>query len=120
MDNIFRDRFIEALDRSGKTQQELADATGISKAMITHYKNGFRNPKRDKVELIAKFLGVPATWLLGLDVQLGIKERESKLLKCFGKLNELGKCKAEEYIEDLIGNDKYIKSEIPDSSSKVA
>lgn len=44
--------------RKGMTQQELADASGVSKKSITLYENGKTLPRLDKAQSIAKVLGV--------------------------------------------------------------
>ena len=41
-----------------KTQQELADAIGVSKSTVSTWTNGKRIPRMDKVDLMCKYFGV--------------------------------------------------------------
>lgn len=42
---------------SGLTQQDLSNATGISRPHITHIENGTKNAKLDKLDLLFKATG---------------------------------------------------------------
>lgn len=60
--------FSEKLKRlrncSSLTQQELADAVGITKRTVIYYENGERQPRTDDIyERIAEYFNVPADFL---------------------------------------------------------
>ena len=48
-----------------KTQQELADAIGVSKSTVSTWTNGKRIPRMDKVDLMCKYFNVPRSAILG-------------------------------------------------------
>ena len=50
-------------------QQDIIDRTGISSANISYYVSGKREPKADKIGLIAKAFNVDPAWLMGFDVE---------------------------------------------------
>lgn len=63
-----RDRLRQSRDEKGLTQQELADATGISIAQIQRYEDeeGTVMPSVDKLGALAKALDKSADYLMGL------------------------------------------------------
>lgn len=61
------DRLIKARDFAGLDQTELADLTGISRASISAWENGHREPRRPGLLAIAFATGVPLQWLAGDD-----------------------------------------------------
>ena len=60
-------RLTEALEQSHMTAADLAMATEISTAAISHYQSGRYVPKRDRLVALASPLHVSPTWLLGYD-----------------------------------------------------
>lgn len=59
MKQTFASRLTEAIEISGRTQREIAHATGISLAYINRLKKGHvTNPSLETVERLARFLGV--------------------------------------------------------------
>ena len=69
MDEVLRQRFSEILQeilkREGKTQADLARYIGVSSATASDWCNGFKIPRADKLQSIAKYLGVTVAILLG-------------------------------------------------------
>lgn len=61
-------RLAEALADAGLKAQDLADKTGIGKASISHYLNGYYCPGNIKAKKMADVLGVNPVWLMGFDV----------------------------------------------------
>ena len=61
------------------TQQELADALGISKSSVNMYERGEREPGLDLLEKIARFFGVDVDDLLGLRPEQETDSREHRL-----------------------------------------
>ena len=53
------------LKRKNMTRNELSDKTGISKATISRYINGMREPKSSYIKKMASVLGVTTDELLG-------------------------------------------------------
>ena len=68
--NNIGNRILEALEYRQMNQQELADKTGIPKASISQYINGYAKPKDDRIFLMSKALNVTEPWLLGYDVKI--------------------------------------------------
>ena len=52
---------------NGMTQQQLADATGIDRALIARYENGSRVPPLPKLKMLAEALNVSLDILAGCD-----------------------------------------------------
>lgn len=51
----------------GLSQEQLAQALGVTKATISRYENGNREPRNDQLKLIAKILDVTAAHLQGYE-----------------------------------------------------
>jgi transcriptional regulator with XRE-family HTH domain len=62
----FNKRFRWLVDQSGKTQKEIAEATGISRGAINNYYKTDRTPKAEELYTLAKYFGVSMEYLLGL------------------------------------------------------
>ena len=62
------ERLASALADAGLKAQDLVERTGIPKASISHYLNGYYCPTSSKAEKMAKALGVSPVWLMGFDV----------------------------------------------------
>lgn len=63
----FRERFIEIIKSSGKTQVEIANIMGVSQQVISDYKAGRSVPSLEKLYKLCKYLDVSADYLLGLE-----------------------------------------------------
>ncbi len=129
MPDSFRNRLIEAMNANGVKAAELSKRTGLSKAQISQYVNGVYEAKQIALYKLAVALNVSEAWLMGYDVQMGRllvnKNQEQtsmfeqiqlyfgteavELMKSFVQLNEQGKAKAVENLEDLTAIEKYIE-----------
>jgi len=65
MREIFVRRFVEALEKSGITQKELARRISVSEQAVSDYKKGDIVPSLDTFYLICSALDVSADFLLG-------------------------------------------------------
>ena len=99
----------EILRITKTTPQQLCEKTGVSKSLISQYRSGTAKPSYKQARPIASLAGVSVDWILSNEwVSLDEDLREQKLLKDYRKLNESGKIKIDENINDLIQLDKYI------------
>lgn len=62
----FSKRLASAMNEAGMTAAELSQKTGISPGAISSYIKGRYEPKQNNIFLIARALGVPEAYLLGL------------------------------------------------------
>ena len=72
--------------KKGLSQYELADLTGLSQRVIAHYETVVSQPPVDKVELIAKAIGLKTSDLLNTkeiqsDDSININDFDTKSLK---------------------------------------
>ncbi len=81
-------RLRSALAKSGLSQQELADKSGVSKASISQYINGTHIPGNKKAGALALVLGCSPLWLMGFDVDDKGTEKENQNLQRFIELLE--------------------------------
>jgi len=81
-------RLRSALTKSGLSQQELAEKSGVSKASISQYINGTHIPGNKKAGMIAEVLGCSPLWLMGFDVEDNAPLRENKNIQRFMELLE--------------------------------
>lgn len=64
---IFGERVKGLRNEKGITQPQLAEALGVSKGIISLWECGLREPLASNVALTARFFGVSADYLLGLE-----------------------------------------------------
>ena len=61
-------RLTKLLETHNMTQQELAEALGVSAVTVFYWCKGTKNPRMDKVDKIAELFGVSRSYILGFDV----------------------------------------------------
>lgn len=114
--------FIALRKEKGLTQDELAQKLGVSKSSVAMWETGQRLPSPDIYELIADYFNIDIDYLYGRtdirqrvrfdengNAQRTLLADETHLLDKYQQLNSDGKQKATEYLEDLVGNEKYKK-----------
>lgn len=99
------------------SQQKLADRIKISKSSINMYERGEREPGLEMLEVIADFFNVDLDYLLGKSNIANKTLSLNYISKKYTLLNALGQQKANAYIDDLLENPKYKKSNISSLSS---
>ena len=67
MENIFCERLRELRQEKGIGQVELAQATDVSKGIISLWENGLREPKMSNLIALAQYFGVSIDYLVGLE-----------------------------------------------------
>lgn len=60
----YAERIRQAIERSGKTQRQIADEIGITEVSMSRYVSGQRIPRAKTLVNIAKVCNVPEMWLL--------------------------------------------------------
>lgn len=120
----FSERLKTAMIYANMTQKDLVTATGIDKRKISQYVNDVCSPvKLEGFIPIAKALNVNPAWLAGFEVPMEnfvITDKEIQLLKKIKMLNESGRAKLDEYLNDLMGNPRNIMQEPGNDSLKSA
>lgn len=58
------EKFAELLAKNNVTAYQVSQATGISTATLTSWKQGVYTPKIEKLMLIAKYFDVPITYFI--------------------------------------------------------
>lgn len=128
---MFYDRFIELCTKKGVSPSTAAKEIGLSNSIITYWKRG-ATPKADTVQKIANYFSVSVDSLLGLKELRNMMDffektiianaenetsdnthshDETQILSSFHLLNELGRKKAIERVEELAEIPKYQASQ---------
>ena len=114
----FSERLKEALWFAHKNPIDLANHLGIHRATISQYLSGRSSPNQpEKFLPIAEFLGVNPAWLAGYDapmIDIKIGKEATEMLTNYNKLNNFGKSKADEYVQDLTEQEKYTRQDVTD------
>ena len=63
--SVFSQNLIKLRKQKGLSQTKLAELSGLTQRVITHYENNSSNPPIENIEAIAKVLGVSINKLLG-------------------------------------------------------
>ena len=79
---VFAENLRRVLDAKGVSQQQLAEAVGVSDASVSFWLSASRYPTPGKVQKIADYLGVRKTQLI--DRQHPISKTEIIILKLEG------------------------------------
>lgn len=61
---VLYEKFAELLAKNNVTAYQVSQATGISTATLTSWKQGVYTPKIEKLMLIAKYFDVPITYFI--------------------------------------------------------
>lgn len=86
-----KDRIKKARCAKAITQEELAKAIGVGRAVISKYENDFITPKIETIEKIAKVLNVTPAYLMGWeDFDPPTKEKDLWFYNFENKLKEIG------------------------------
>lgn len=104
-------RLASALAKSGLKPQELANASGVSKASISQYLGGSHAPSNISSEKMSKILDVSPLWLMGFDVPMREKifskeetEKDIELIHKISLLNERDQKIVLNMIDSMIAN----------------
>ena len=122
----FASRLKQAREDANFTQQELANALGITKSAVGNYENGVSSPKWDILLKIFDVLHVEPNFLYQdsfspeSNTTTNLTSQQSTLLSSFDQLNEEGQGKVIEYTEDLALTGRYKKSCEPGLGQKEA
>lgn len=82
-------RLNELMNYFGIKQADIAKRTGLPKSALSMYINGNRQPRQDKLTIIADCYGVNEAWLMGYDVPMFREEEDTDSLtlgQIFGNL----------------------------------
>lgn len=60
----FAKNLIYYIERSGRTQVEIADAIGVSKSTLTEWTKARKYPRIDKIELLSNYFGIQKSDLI--------------------------------------------------------
>ena len=66
----FVHRLNEAMETMGLNARALSKKSGVSESLISGYRTGRQEPKREKLMALATALNVDPVWLLGEDVPM--------------------------------------------------
>ena len=88
----------------GATQEELAKALGTTKQTVYKYENNIvSNIPSDKIEIMASFLGVSESYLMGWSEVINLSQNyREEIIKCCMQLNETNSEKLFQYAKALL------------------
>ena len=78
LEDTFANRLKKALDYNNMKPIDLARKTNINKSLISSNLSGVCKAKQDKLDIIARTLGVSEAWLMGYDVDMDREWFEEK------------------------------------------
>lgn len=111
-------RLKQARENKELSLSELSTLTGIAKSTLQRYETGStRKIPMEAISTIEKVLNLPTGYLMGWEnksneikhspASENITPDGQQLLIKYNKLNDLGKEKTNEYVDDLIANERY-------------
>ena len=78
---VFAERFKLALKRADKTHREVADHLGLDRSTVSHWALGRNTPNPETLAKLARYLGVSADYLCGLEDEEWLYELPPYLLE---------------------------------------
>lgn len=114
---MFAQRLKELRKANSITQEQLAAIIGVERSSVGKYEGKSQIIPSDDVKYkIAEYFGVSVDYLMGYTdspnppmQESQLTEAEHKLIDGFRSLNEEGREKLIDYVDDLIQSGKYIK-----------
>lgn len=90
---IFARNLAKYLQRSGKSQREMADIVGVSSSTFNDWVKGKKYPRIDKIEFMANYFGIQKSDLIedkkeSSPNELSLTEGEALMLKLFRQIPE--------------------------------
>lgn len=124
MKESFNNRLKSIITSRNITQANLSRMTGITQSSISDWLRGIYEPKQDKVDIVARALGVSPSYLMGWEddnkdaaregtlnfTSENISGEEKELLETYRNFSEEGREKVLDYVRDLERTGLYIKN----------
>nr|DAF83074.1 MAG TPA: Repressor protein CI [Caudoviricetes sp.] len=87
-DAIIAARLRELRDKTGASQDEVAEKCEISRVTLARYENGTRTPVLKNASKLAAYYGVDTDYLMGKkDAENPISEEHEKLFRMYDRLS---------------------------------
>lgn len=100
------------------TMLEVAQKVGVSEATVSRWESGdIANMRRDKIALLAEALQVTPAYIMGWDENdeqnssVTLSTKEISHIKLYRKLNDLGKKRVDDYMNDISEVSGYLYNE---------
>lgn len=111
MQETLSERLFRLRNENNLTQEQAAEAVGISRVALTRYENGQRMPKMNIVDSLAKIYGVSIDYLMGREetTEQSLSAPDpttSEGLELLSRLNEDQLDRAIEYMRFLLSQKK--------------
>lgn len=109
-------RLMELLDAFQLSQSELCNKCGLNKSALSNYLNGDREPRQDKISLIADAFGIDPAWLMGYDTPMyPVPSTDddavaSEIMSIYHDLNAEGRQDMLKHARYLASQPEYIKN----------
>ena len=106
---VFAKNLNKYLQRSGKSQREMAEIVGVSPSTFNDWANGRKYPRIDKIEFLANYFGILKSDLIedkkeDSPSELPLTEGEKILLDLFRKVPEDSQQMVLQMIRAALGN----------------
>lgn len=101
------------LQRTDKTQKEVAGKIGVSPQTFNTWTQGIAIPRMGKIQALADYFGINKSDLIedrtdkSANKAPAYTETETMLINKYRTLNEAGQDKVNDYIDDLASSDRY-------------
>lgn len=124
-ENLIIQRLQQRRKELGLSYQELSERTGLSKSTLQRYETGdIMNIPLSKIDILAKALQISPKYIMGwqdnlnpLTISFSLTIKEKEIIKEYRSLNEEGKEKIIDYIDDLVTSGKYSALDYKEASS---
>lgn len=104
-DTLIAQRLRELREKSGKSQDAVAEACGITRVTLARYENASRIPKIKIAADLARYYGVPTDYLTGNDEQQETAFPNPKQQQILSELEKL----SEDQLEEVLRYAEYVK-----------
>lgn len=109
-------RIAEARVARGWSQQQLAEASGLTQQSIARYESGQRDPQTSAIKALSSALNVTVSYLLGLDSSdTELTDEEKRLIDLYRKADSSGQRSIMAVAETLAATHAPSQSEMKDA-----
>lgn len=106
---MFYDTLLHLCELNGKKITNVIAELDLSAGNPSKWKSG-NVPKADTLTKLADYFHVSVDYLLGRQAPTGfsLSPQEEEMIRCYRQLNAEGKKKINDYLDDLLGNEKNL------------
>ena len=104
--SVFCERLNKEMRRQKVRAIDLAKAMDVTEGTISQYRSGYTEPKRERLTIMAEYLHVTPSYLIGLDNAHSMSKDKQEIIDLLEKMDKKSASMLREYAEFLCWKNK--------------